>query len=264
MNPSVCRMVLFTGNQRSDPTPSPAIITRVNPDGSCNLYVFDDGCRDAPHGPTRAVFDRATAEALGHPRWWDWPPRSAPESAHPAAYLGKVALAWNTPAPAPLGADAPEMVDVTPLGGPPKFVPADTEVDVRLITTHQVDRHNRDIQLEAVGKPGPSGANSQYLFSTPGRSGGFARFGTPVVFDDDESPGSGFATDEVILAILIDRAEAIQRGPLACSENEKILDCLNTAMHWHSLWGQRCDDAVAENPAVTDVAAPRPAPAPSS
>lgn len=81
------------------------------------------------------------------------------------------------------------------------------------------------IALESIGE-GPGGAPSRYAVSYDSD-----RFGEHLVFMTPTQPG---LTNEVLLAVVIDRLEAFQRGSFACPENKAAinyfargLDCLH-------------------------------------
>lgn len=92
----------------------------------------------------------------------------------------------------------------------------------REITSHKVNPCNDLITLAVLDEPGAGGANHRYLAS-------FVSAGIPHAYgiDFQNGPiainGVNGLTQEVLLAIVIDRLEAFQRGPFACKDNEDAL-----------------------------------------
>jgi hypothetical protein len=109
----------------------------------------------------------------------------------------------------------------------------------RKIETHQLNDCNKGLTLLVVDNPGPGGANHSYHVTTgpngyvPGT--GMAtppRFCLSIDFQYGPVPESGIngITNEVLIAILIDRMEGFQRGPFACERNAMVLDHLQKAL----------------------------------
>lgn len=114
---------------------------------------------------------------------------------------------------------------------------------MREITTHVVNPVNDKLKIKVLDEPGPGGANHHYIVT------GFSdelHLSHPYSADRD---GPGFAalhfqkgpiaeaavnglTHEVLLAILIDRLEAFQRGPFPHYLNENALGCLKEALEF--------------------------------
>lgn len=102
---------------------------------------------------------------------------------------------------------------------------------MREITSHRVNPANDKLVLQVLDEPGSGGANHLYLVS------GFNSAGNPSEqeFDSADSTqilfqngpiaeaGVNGLTHEVLLAILIDRLEAFQRGPFASRYNAAAL-----------------------------------------
>jgi len=95
----------------------------------------------------------------------------------------------------------------------------------REITSHKVNPCNDLITLSVLDEPGAGGANHRYLAS-------FVSAGIPHAYgiDFQNGPigehGVNGLTQEVLLAIVIDRLEAFQRGPFACKDNEDALSLI--------------------------------------
>lgn len=115
----------------------------------------------------------------------------------------------------------------------------------RKITTHQVNDCNRAIGLEACTYDLSAGAPTVYALQWRNTSGGLEalaiEFHTGLITDvtrvhiaDRAKPpeswiGVNGLTNEVLLAILIDRLSAFQAGPLACDKTADALHYLELA-----------------------------------
>ncbi len=90
----------------------------------------------------------------------------------------------------------------------------------RAITSHIVNPVNDRLEINVMDEPGPGGANHEYeIIGVPGDSRIELLFQKgPIV----EGRINGI-TQEVLLAIVIDRLEGFQRGPFACPENQAAL-----------------------------------------
>lgn len=95
----------------------------------------------------------------------------------------------------------------------------------REITTHKTHGQDRQPVLAALGWPGPGGAEQEYEISYADSDG--LDVIVPIVFISLESRG---VTNEVLLAIVIDRLEGFQAGKLACPENATALACAKVAL----------------------------------
>jgi len=113
---------------------------------------------------------------------------------------------------------------------------------MRLLVDHIIRKSDDNLKVEVVDKPGAGGANHHYLIS------GFnLENNKSAVNEVDESSlnlsilfqngtilenGVNGVTQEVLLAVIIDRLRSFQNGEFACRENEKALTHLEEAMHW--------------------------------
>jgi hypothetical protein len=114
----------------------------------------------------------------------------------------------------------------------------------RSITAHHVNAANRELRIDVLDLPGAGGACHLYRisgFNTESNpSSPFeALCGKPaehstVLFQNGPigEVGVNGVTHEALLAILIDRMQAFQKGPFACSENEMGLSHLRCARVW--------------------------------
>ena len=102
---------------------------------------------------------------------------------------------------------------------------------MREITTHKVNGCNEEVSVYASDAPGSGGAHHRYKIGFP-RYSGFE----PIFIDFQNGPvkevGTNGVTHEALLAIVIDRLQAFQKGPFACRENALALTKLEEAMHW--------------------------------
>lgn len=98
----------------------------------------------------------------------------------------------------------------------------------RPIKTHHTNNCNRAITLEALGEPGPGGANTRYVISY---QNGDIGTNYPITFQSgDPADGINGITNEVLLAIVADRLEGFQEGPFACETNEVALGKVKAAI----------------------------------
>lgn len=98
---------------------------------------------------------------------------------------------------------------------------------MREIHGHEVTLASRKIKVFADEEPGPGGASHCYTVSVDGKE---------LDLDFQNGPigevGVNGITEEVLLAILIDRLRGFQAGPFACPENAAALDCMESALRW--------------------------------
>lgn len=112
---------------------------------------------------------------------------------------------------------------------------------MRQLTSHQVNGANEALKIEVLDEPGSGGASHHYRISgfntesNPSdpfvhRHGSPAQYAT-VLFQNGPigEVGVNGITHEALLAILIDRLEAFQRGPFANEYNQGALTSLVTA-----------------------------------
>lgn len=101
---------------------------------------------------------------------------------------------------------------------------------MRNITDHIINPMNDQLQVAAIDKPGAGGANHVYDVKGPDRS----RADHRIEFQNgpiDENGVNG-VTQEVLLAIVIDRLRSFQAGPFSCRENALALTKCEEALHW--------------------------------
>lgn len=101
---------------------------------------------------------------------------------------------------------------------------------MRTITDHIANPVNDKIAITVMDEPGAGGANHYYAVDVDG-----SEHGLDVYFQNGPIAEAGIngVTQEVLLAIVIDRLRSFQAGPYACAENgealahaENSLECL--------------------------------------
>lgn len=118
---------------------------------------------------------------------------------------------------------------------------------MRELTGHKVNPANDVLKIEVIDDIGAGGAHHRYDitgFDTKGNPSAEATHGSFKGFRADFSravilfqngpiaeAGVNGITHEALLAILIDRMEAFQRGPYACAENADALMSLCNAQN---------------------------------
>lgn len=114
---------------------------------------------------------------------------------------------------------------------------------MREITSHRVNPVNDTIKITVLDEPGAGGANHVYGISGMDLVRNKAAMETPDDRPEGEASivfqcgpiaehGVNGVTQEVLLAIVIDRLQSFQKGPFACRENALALTKLEEAQHW--------------------------------
>lgn len=107
----------------------------------------------------------------------------------------------------------------------------------REIHSHKVNPANDQIQIQVLDDPGADGASHVYEIKVPasevsaeGPSGQTIRlkFQNGPILD----AGINGITQEVLLAIVVDRLQSFQKGPYVCRENALALTKIEEAQHW--------------------------------
>ncbi len=109
---------------------------------------------------------------------------------------------------------------------------------MRTIHTHEVTEADKKIGIRTIDEPGAGGANHHYAIDLP------YAVSTEIFFQNgpiENGEPNGF-TQEVLLALAIDRLQCFQRGPFSCRENAIALTHIETAMMWLQ---QRTRDRIA-------------------
>ena len=99
---------------------------------------------------------------------------------------------------------------------------------MRTLIDHIVEGDSADHQLriEIMDEPGAGGANHKYLVSAP------SSVHLAVNFQDGpiREAGVNGVTQEVLLAIVIDRLRSFQAGSYACESNQQALTACRSAL----------------------------------
>lgn len=99
---------------------------------------------------------------------------------------------------------------------------------MRVIEDHKVNSANDRINLAVLDEPGAGGACHEYEATLPdGRATRISFQNGPI-----NEAGVNGLTQEVLLAIVVDRLRAFQSGPFACRENALALTKIEEAQHW--------------------------------
>jgi hypothetical protein len=108
----------------------------------------------------------------------------------------------------------------------------------RFVTDHIVNADDK-IQIAVTDEAGSGGANHRYEIagydsSTNPAAQNLIPGTTTIFFQNGTIPDKGVngITQEVLIAIAIDRLRSFQAGPFACKENACALTHLEEAMHW--------------------------------
>ena len=115
---------------------------------------------------------------------------------------------------------------------------------MREIYDHRTNPANEGIVIKAIDEPGAGGANHLYMvegFNTATNASDpfTARHGSPaehmtILFQNGPIPEKGVngVTQEVLLAVVIDRLRSFQEGPFKCRENALALTKCEEALNW--------------------------------
>lgn len=103
---------------------------------------------------------------------------------------------------------------------------------MRLIHTHQGSDANNDIDLAATDEPGPGNANHKYHIEY--ETDGGAAHSQVLSFQKGaiKEAGKNGITDEVLLAIVLDRLRGFQAGEFSCRENALAITNIEQGLHW--------------------------------
>lgn len=115
---------------------------------------------------------------------------------------------------------------------------------MREVTSHIVNPANDKIKINVTDEPGAGGANHRYEITGFDASDNASAVsatmpaaqmdGLVVLFQNGPIAEHGVngVTQEVLLAVVIDRLKSFQAGPFACRENALALTKLEEAQHW--------------------------------
>jgi hypothetical protein len=99
-------------------------------------------------------------------------------------------------------------------------MPLTLERNMRQITDHIANPTNDRIKITAMDDPGAGGAHHYYTVDVDGSENGL-----DIHFQNGPIAEAGVngVTQEVLLAVVIDRLRSFQAGPFACPENADAL-----------------------------------------
>lgn len=96
---------------------------------------------------------------------------------------------------------------------------------LRTIDSHKVNVVNEAIELDVLDGPGSGGASHLYRIKVANKTTIIAFQNGPIA-----EAGVNGLTQEVLLAIVVDRLESFQRGPFKCKDNEDALQMIKGGM----------------------------------
>jgi hypothetical protein len=119
---------------------------------------------------------------------------------------------------------------------------------MRKITSHIVNGLNEALEIQVLDEPGPGGACHQYFVQATGpividphmeeaeRDRVVSKLLSRLYIDFQNGPiaevGVNGISNEVLLAIVLDRLEGFQSGEYACAENQAAVEAVNDALLW--------------------------------
>lgn len=103
---------------------------------------------------------------------------------------------------------------------------------MRLLDTHKGSDANNAITLTAVDEVGPGNANHKYSAEWDTRGQYIASQGINMQKGAIKEVGRNGITDEVLLAIVLDRLRGFQAGEFSCRENALAITNIEQGMHW--------------------------------
>jgi hypothetical protein len=99
---------------------------------------------------------------------------------------------------------------------------------MRTLDNHKMNPANDLITVTVIDGPGAGGASHEYQVVIPnGKTTNISFQNGPIA-----EVGVNGLTQEVLLAIVIDRLRSFQAGNFACRENALALTKIEAAMHW--------------------------------
>jgi len=99
---------------------------------------------------------------------------------------------------------------------------------MRLITDHKVNPANDTITVAVTDEPGAGNACHEYVVTLPNGKKTLISFQNGPIAE----AGVNGLTQEVLIAICVDRLRGFQSGQFACRENALALTKLEEAQHW--------------------------------
>ncbi len=104
----------------------------------------------------------------------------------------------------------------------------------RLVTDHATNPANEQIRIEAVDEPGAGGANHVYRVIRKIEENHDEYALAEITFQNGaiKEVGINGVTQEILIAICIDRLRSFQAGKFACRENALALTKLEESLMW--------------------------------
>jgi hypothetical protein len=107
---------------------------------------------------------------------------------------------------------------------------------MRTLDDHLVNPSNDALTITVADEPGQGGANHVYVVSVSSSTTLKVSPGVEHTITFQNGPigevGINGLTQEVLLAIVIDRLRSFQQGAFACNENAQALVKIEEALHW--------------------------------
>jgi len=107
---------------------------------------------------------------------------------------------------------------------------------MRQITDHIINPTNDRLKIEVTDEPGQGGANHEYRITATDDGSGKPYQIADHHISFQNGPIGEFGvngiTQEVLLAIVIDRLRSFQKGPFSSKENACALTHVEEALHW--------------------------------
>lgn len=101
---------------------------------------------------------------------------------------------------------------------------------MRTVDYHKINPTNDTLDIDVFDEPGAGGANHVYHVAQKNTAPAMLK----VSFQNGPigEVGVNGVTQEVLLAIVIDRLRSFQSGPFSCRENALALTKCEEALHW--------------------------------
>ncbi len=103
---------------------------------------------------------------------------------------------------------------------------------MRTLTDHRVNECNEAIDINVMDEPGAGGACHDYVVVTNPKGPNTDTMRLTFQNGPIKEVGTNGLTQEVLLAIVVDRLRSFQSGPYACRENALALTKIEEAVHW--------------------------------
>lgn len=102
---------------------------------------------------------------------------------------------------------------------------------MRTVNYHIINPTNDRLEIRVMDQPGAGGANHEYHVV---HDNGHTGWTQTISFQNGpiNEVGVNGTTQEVLLAVVIDRLRSFQSGPFSCRENAIALTKCEEALHW--------------------------------